>query len=321
MCGICGTVGFVDRALLGRMTRIIAHRGPDDAGVYVNEQARAGLGNRRLSIIDLSPAGHMPMSNEDGRVWITYNGEVYNFRELRRLLESRGHQFRSNTDTEVLIHGYEEWGVDLLPKLNGMFAFGLLDLRKSVSRPTVLLARDRLGIKPLYYAQIGDKLVFGSEIKSLLLCNDVPRRMNMEALHKYLAFRWVPGPETMFDEILKLSPGHYLWWENGTLAIQSYWDLVFQVDRESREPELVEELGTVLRRAVARHLISDVPLGVFLSGGLDSTTILALASETGSEPIKAYTVAYRPEDGRLEQSDEDALYARRVAAHFGAEYH
>ena len=320
MCGICGTAGFVDRDLLERMTDIIAYRGPDDSGVYVSQEARVGLGNRRLSIIDLSHAGHMPMSNEDGRLWITYNGEIYNFRELRRELEGRGHRFRSNTDTEVLIHGYEEWGVDVLPKLNGMFAFALLDLRKSAFRPTVLLARDRLGIKPLYYVQIDDKLIFGSEIKSILVCADVPRRMNVKALHSYLAFRWVPGPETMFEGIFKLSPGHYLRWENGLLDTQSYWDLTFQVDHESREPELVEELREILRRSVARHLVSDVPLGVFLSGGLDSTTILALASEMTREPVKTYTVAYRPEDGRLEQSDEDASFARRVAKHFGADY-
>jgi asparagine synthase (glutamine-hydrolysing) len=320
MCGICGTVGFVDRALLERMTSIITHRGPDDSGVYVSQEARVGLGNRRLSIIDLSEAGHMPMPNEDGRLWITYNGEVYNFRELRHELEDQGHRFRSNTDTEVLIHGYEEWGVSLLPKLNGMFAFALLDLRKSSSRPIVLLARDRLGIKPLYYVMAGDRLIFGSEIKSILLCSDVPRRLNVDALHKYLAFRWVPGPETMFDGIFKLSPGHYLQWESGTVAIQCYWDLSFQVEQQACESELVEEMREILRRSVARHLVSDVPLGVFLSGGLDSTTILALASEISQEPVKTYTVAYRPEDGRLEQSDEDAGFARRAARHFGADY-
>jgi len=321
MCGICGTVGFVDRALLERMTSIIAHRGPDDTGIYVSQAARVGLGNRRLSIIDLSQAGHMPMSNEDGRLWITYNGEIYNFRELRRELEGHGHRFRSNTDTEVLLHGYEQWGVHLLPKLNGMFAFGLLDLRESTSHPSVLLARDRMGIKPLYYSRLGDKLIFGSEIKSLLVCADVARQMNTGALHKYLAFRWVPGPETMFEGIFKLSPGHYVVWKDGSLDTKSYWNLTFQINRQSREKEQAEELRAILERSIARHLVSDVPLGVFLSGGLDSTTILALATRTIREPVTTYTIAYRPEDGRLEQSDEDAMFARRVAKHFGADYH
>jgi asparagine synthase (glutamine-hydrolysing) len=321
MCGICGTAGFVDRGLIERMTTIISHRGPDDAGIYLSETAQVGLGNRRLSIIDLSPAGHMPMSNEDGRVWITHNGEIYNFRELRDDLEVRGHRFQSNTDTEVIIHGYEEWGVNVLNKLNGMFALALLDLRQSHTRPKLLLARDRLGIKPLYYTTIGDRMLFGSEIKSLLLSPEVQRHMNFEALHRYLAFRWVAGPETLFDGIYKLMPGHYLLWENGQCSSHRYWDLHFDVDQTCNEQALVEEMRSILDRSIARHLISDVPLAVFLSGGLDSSAILALASRQARDPITAYTVAYRREDGRLEQSDEDAKYAQLVAKRFGAKYH
>jgi asparagine synthase (glutamine-hydrolysing) len=321
MCGICGTAGFVDRKLLERMTSIIAHRGPDDAGIYVSETAEVGLGNRRLSIIDLSPAGHMPMSNEDDRIWITYNGEIYNFRELRCDLKTRGHQFRSNTDTEVLIHGYEEWGVNLLSKLNGMFALALLDFRESEILPKLLLARDRLGIKPLYHTTIGDKLIFGSEIKSILLCPEVQRQINLEALHRYLAFRWVPGPETLFKGVYKLMPGHYLLWQDGRSTIHCYWDLKFDIDQTSSEEALIEELQGILSRSIARHLISDVPLGVFLSGGLDSSTILAVAAKLTREPMTAYTVAYPREDGRLEQSDEDSKYARLVARHCGADYH
>jgi asparagine synthase (glutamine-hydrolysing) len=320
MCGICGIAGFTDRSLLEQMTSIITHRGPDDSGIYISSAAQVGLGNRRLSIIDLSHAGHMPMSNEDGRIWITYNGEIYNFRELRRELQDHGHQFRSNTDSEILLHGYEEWGLDMLDRLNGMFAFALLDLREGSDAPKLLLARDRFGIKPLYYTAVGNTLIFGSEVKSILLSASAPRQMNLQALHQYLAFRWVPGPETLFQGIYKLLPGHYLLWKDGDHTIRRYWNLSFQPDNTSSEAELAEELRAILRRAVTRHLISDVPLGVFLSGGLDSSTILALATEATAGPVTAYTIAYRPEDGSLEQSDEDWKFARSVAKHFGADY-
>lgn len=321
MCGICGLAGFTDRSLLERMTSIIAHRGPDDSGIYISAAAQVGLGNRRLSIIDLSAAGRMPMSNENGRVWITYNGEIYNFRELRRQLEDRGHRFKSNTDSEVVIHGYEEWGMAVLQKLNGMFAFALLDLQESEQAPKLLLARDRFGIKPLYYTAQRDTLIFGSEIKSILLSPTSPREMNLAALHQYLAFRWVPGPDTLFQGIYKLLPGHYLLWKDGESKIERYWNFNSQPDNSSTEADFAQELREILQRAVTRHMISDVPLGVFLSGGLDSSTILALASQASREPITAYTIAYRPEDGRLEQSDEDWKFARLVAKQFGADYH
>lgn len=320
MCGICGTAGFVDEILLERMTTIIAHRGPDDAGMFISQEGRVGLGNRRLSIIDLSAAGHMPMCNEDGNVWITYNGEIFNFQQLRRELVSLGHQFRSNTDTEVLIHGYEEWGAELLPRLNGMFAFGLLDLRKSIHHPKLLLARDRLGIKPLYYSQLGNKLIFGSEIKSLLLYSDTPHEINLGALSSYLTFRWVPGPETMFNGVFKLPPGHYLVWQDGEVITSCYWDMQFKIENTG-ERDLIDRLRSTLESAVERHLVSDVPLGVFLSGGLDSTTILALATRSTGRPVSAYTIAYRPEDGHLEQSDADAKFARLAASYFDADYH
>lgn len=326
MCGICGTAGFTDKSLLGQMTGIISHRGPDDAGVYISSAARVGLGNRRLSIIDLSPAGHMPMSNEEGSIWITQNGEIYNFPELRRELEQQGHTFRSRSDTEVLIHGYEQWGLNLLPRLNGMFAFALLDLRDKSHHPgpKLLLARDRFGIKPLYYWSKGNRLLFASEVKSILLAEEVHAKLNVEALHRYLSFLWIPGPHTLFSGIEQLPPGHYLAWNDDgkeRLTTKPYWRLRFDADEHMREDAAVEELRVILQRSVDRHLISDVPVGVFLSGGLDSSSILALSTKNNGSGRKAYTIAFRGEDAELEQSADDAKYARKVAQQFHAEYH
>ncbi len=319
MCGICGTAGFAERDLLERMTGLMAHRGPDDRGVFVAPDGMFGLGNCRLSIIDLSAAGHMPMSNEDDSVWVTYNGEIYNFPSLRAELEALGHRFRSRTDSEVIVHGYEQWGLDLLRRLNGMFAFALLDCRNRPAK--LLLARDRLGIKPLYYTTFNGRLIFASEIKAILSTPGVPREMDLGSLHRYLAFLWVPGPETMFKKIYKLPPGHYLAWRDGQYSIHSYWDIRFEPTTIKGERELASELREVLSGAVERQMISDVPLGVFLSGGLDSSTIVALASQIASEPLKTYTIAYRPEDSALEQSDEDASSAREVAEWFKTEHH
>jgi asparagine synthase (glutamine-hydrolysing) len=323
MCGICGTAGFTDRALLERMTRIISHRGPDDEGSYISPEAGVGLGNRRLSIIDLSPAGHMPMSNEDGSIWVTQNGEIYNFPELRKELQKHGHHFRSRSDTEVLIHGYEEWGLDLLSRLNGMFAFALLDLRerRPEGSPVLLLARDRFGIKPLYYWSRGKRLVFASEIKAILLTETVQAELNLEALHRFLSFLWIPGPATLFSGIEQVPPGHYLGWSDEGIVIRPYWELRFNPDEKMREQAAVEQLRSILRRAVDRHLISDVPVGVFLSGGLDSSSLLALSTKRDGGVRKAYTIAYRQEDALLEQCGDDARYARMVAKHFHADYH
>jgi len=326
MCGICGTAGFIDKALLEQMANIMSHRGPDDAGIHLSPDAQVGLGNRRLSIIDLSPAGHMPMSNEDGSIWITQNGEIYNFPELRQELEQRGHTFRSRSDTEVLIHGYEQWGLDLLPRLNGMFAFALLDLRAKCdrTRPTLVLARDRFGIKPLYYWLKGNRLIFASEIKAILLANDVHPELNLEALHRYLSFLWTPGPATLFTGIEQLPAAHYLAWsDSGTnrIEITPYWQLRFDPREGMKEMTAAEEVGSILQRAVNRHLIGDVPVGVFLSGGLDSTSILALSTTRNGGTRKAYTIAYRSADAELEQSADDAKYARKVAQRFHAEYH
>src|SRR5437868_9624952 len=234
MCGICGTAGFVDQQLLERMVEVIHHRGPDDHGLQISTEAQVGLGNCRLSIIDLSPAGHMPMANEDGSIWITQNGEIYNFPELRQELEQRGHRFQSRSDTEVLIHGYEQWGLDLLPRLNGMFAFALLDLREHTQGPRLVLARDRFGIKPLYYCQRGERLLFASEIKSILQDAEVSAALNVESLHRYLSFLWVPGPATMFVGIEQLPPAYYLTWDGGGIKMAPYWQMQFKAVESMR---------------------------------------------------------------------------------------
>jgi len=323
MCGICGTAGFADEQQLEAMNQAMLHRGPDDGGIHIvcrpDGQPWIGLANRRLSIIDLSAAGHQPMSNEQGDTWITYNGELFNFLELRPGLEARGHHFRSQTDTEVLVHLYEEQGPDFLKQLNGMFGLALWDGQEQ----RLLLARDPFGIKPLYYMPLPDgRLAFASEIKCLLAGGLLTPEVDAEALHYYLNFLWVPGPKTLFKGVFKLLPGHYLLWQNGAYSVHPYWDGTPRAPaREQPEAELVAELRDHLQAAVRRHLISDVPLGVFLSGGLDSSAILALSTQIANRSMKAYTIAFRAEDAQHEQSDEDRKYARLVARAFGAEHH
>src|ERR1700722_2474323 len=228
MCGISGLVNCGDSDALARMTNVQTHRGPDDSGLWERrfpDGSYIGLGSRRLAILDLSPDGHMPMSNEDGTVWITYNGEIYNFANLRRELEGKGHRFRSHTDTEAIVHLYEEYGVECLNRLNGMFAVAICDLRGTA--PTLFLARDHFGIKPLYFYERGGKLAFASEIKALLEVPGIDARIDMEALHQYLTFLWMPDPATMFHSIRKLEAGHYAIWQRGEFKIEQYWDLTF----------------------------------------------------------------------------------------------
>src|SRR5439155_4613648 len=227
MCGIAGILNFsdapVNRTILGKMTSVLAHRGPDGEGIYLS--GPVGLGHRRLAIIDLSPAGRQPMSNEKGTVWVTYNGEIYNFPEIRCELEARGHTFRSLTDTEVVIHAYEEWGVDCVHRFNGMFAFGLWDEPKR----RLWLVRDRLGVKPLFYCALSDRLLFGSEIKALLRDPEVPRAIDYEALAYYLALNYVPAPRTLFAAVRQVLPGHYLIVDaDGQIQQTEYWDLAFR---------------------------------------------------------------------------------------------
>jgi asparagine synthase (glutamine-hydrolysing) len=300
------------------MNTAMAHRGPDDHGVYTSPDGLASLGNRRLAIIDLSAAGHMPMANEDASVVISYNGEIYNFVELREELLAQGYRFKSNSDTEVVLRLYERDGEAAFARLNGMFAAAIWDVREQ----KLVLARDQMGIKPVYYHQSGNRLLFASEIKCLLESDLVTVTVDPAALHYFLTFLWVPGPKTLFRGIFKLMPGELLVWKGGRVTRRYFADIPLdQPISSATERELVSELRSVLRNAVRRQMVSDVPVGVFLSGGLDSTAILALASEATGKPVNAYTIAYRQEDARLEQSADDRFYARRAAKHFSANYH
>ena len=318
MCGICGIAGHADGELLTGMNASLHHRGPDDGGIYLSPDGRIGLGNRRLAIIDLSAAGHMPMSTPAGDIWITYNGEVYNFPELRRELEQKGVRFVSATDSEVVLHLYAEYGMEAFERLNGMFALAIWDAR----REQLILARDRLGIKPLYYTSVNGDLLFASEIKAFLRHPQFQTRIDPESLHYYLTHLWVPGPGTMLEGVRKLAPGHTLCWRDGATEIKPFWQIAWSESARGTPAELADELRSILARAVKRHMIADVPIGLFLSGGLDSTTLLALMSQASPQPVAAYTIAFREEDARLEQSaGEDVKFAELAARKYGANFH
>lgn len=313
MCGICGKLNFdptdsVSSALLKSMADAIAHRGPDDEGFYLSGQV--GLGFRRLSIIDLS-GGHQPLSNEDGTIWIVFNGEIYNYQELRPYLISKGHTFRTQSDTEVIVHLYEEFGEKCVEKLRGMFGFAIWDGREK----KLLLARDRVGIKPLYYAVTGRSLIFGSEMKAILADPEVKRELLPSSIDRFLTFDYVPGEETLLKNIYKLPPGSLLVHQNGKQQIKQYWDLQFSQkemifrDAEARLLELLEE-------SVQLHMISDVPVGFLLSGGVDSTAMLSLARGKTDRPISSYTVGFANSDFADERP-----YARLAAEKFGSEHH
>lgn len=313
MCGICGIVNGagaewpVEQALLRQMCTVLRHRGPDDEGVWTD--GVAGLGQRRLAIIDLSPAGRQPMSNETGTIWITFNGEVYNFPELRKMLEKQGHRFHSRTDTETVVHLYEEKGINALHHLRGMFAFALWDSNCQ----QLLLARDRLGQKPLYYGIFNHRLYFASEIKALVTLPKVPRQVNWRAIDHYLTYHYVPGDLTAFEGIYKLLPAHYLLWKNGNVTVERYWEPSFTPKLSLDETEAKERLLALLKEAVQLRLISDVPLGAFLSGGVDSSTVVALMSQTSSH-VRTFSIGFH-EAGMSELS-----YARQVAERFGTEH-
>lgn len=306
MCGICGIVTFgpgmsVERDNLLAMRDTMVHRGPDDAGIFI--ERNVGLGHRRLSIIDLS-TGHQPMTNEDGKVVIVFNGELYNYLGLRDQLLAKGHVFTTHSDTEVIIHAYEQYGENCLEHFRGMFVFAIWDSR----RHQLFIARDRLGKKPLYYAQWGDTFLFASEIKGILAHPAAHRAMDLDALDLYFGFRYVPGPRTMFKDIAKLQPGHYLQIRDNVASTSEYWDFsaiqTRQVSQVTAEKEFVE----LLRESVRLRLMSDVPLGVFLSGGIDSSAVVALMSDLVSEPIKTFSVGYT---GDSEENEFE--YARMVA--------
>ncbi len=325
MCGISGLIDCGDRETLARMNRIQAHRGPDDHGIWERkfpDGSYLGLGSQRLAILDLSPAGHMPMCNEDGSVWITYNGEIYNFGELRRELAGRGHRFSSATDSEVVLHLYEQEGVDCVKRLNGMFAFAICDLRAGT--PMVFMARDHFGIKPFYYVQQGRRLAFASEIKALLEVPGVAVEIDYEALHQYLTFLWVPDPKTMFRGICKLPAGHYAIAKNGELSVRQYWDLEFPsagAEFPTSEEELAAEIHERFRSSVQAQMISDVPIGAFLSAGLDSTSIVAMLARSTNQPVRTYTITYPKEYRVGENALDDPKVAARFARQLGCEHH
>ena len=324
MCGICGKISLdinsrIDEDLMRKMCSVLVHRGPDDEGVYLSEnrgqrtenRIRVGLGHRRLSIIDLSPAGHQPMSNEDGTVWVVINGEIYNFLELREILEKKGHRFKSHSDTEVLLHLYEEKGIDCLKDLRGMFAFAIWDERNE----RLFLARDRIGKKPLYYTHKNQTLIFASEIKAILEDPDISAEVNKPAITDYLTYGYTPTPESMFKGIMKLPPAHFMLYQKGSLKLEKYWRLDFSKKVKLSEPVWREQILDKLEEATRIRLVSDVPLGVFLSGGLDSSAIVYMMSKINAGPVKTFSIGFE------EQDHNELKYARIIARHFNTEHH
>lgn len=308
MCGLAGLVYF-DRnrqiipTELKAMGDSIAHRGPDDEGFYVNNNV--GLAFRRLSIIDLN-AGHQPLSNANNTINIVFNGEIYNFLELRKLLDQKGYLFKTHTDTEVILHLYEEFGVDCLTYLRGMFAFSIWDNNKQ----QLFCARDRFGIKPFYYYIDDEKFVFGSEIKAILKAKDIEARLSHEALESYFAFGYITSDLSVYTKIKKLQPGHYLllsFKEKATIKIQRYWDIRFEPDYSKAENQWTEEIESLFSEAVKIHMISDVPLGAFLSGGIDSSSVVAAMAKNSNQPIQTFSIGFK------EQKYNELEFAREVA--------
>jgi asparagine synthase (glutamine-hydrolysing) len=314
MCGITGLINCGDEQALSRMAQIIAYRGPDDYGIKWFGVKKSGLAHRRLSIIDLSSAGHQPMSNLKGNLWITYNGEIYNYREIRNELSLKGYKFSSHTDTEVILYGYEEWGIDCLKKFNGMFAFAIYDSNTG----KVVLVRDRLGIKPLYYFANNTCMIFASEIKAILAAGIVPAQPDYYSLHTPTRFQI--EPYTGFKDISKVPPGHYLVYEHGKLLIQRYWGLTIQ-EESPAEQAAIETLDELLKDSVRLQMIADVPVGVLLSGGLDSSLISALMKGETNKPIHSFTIKFTKEDQKFEKMPDDSYYARLVAKQFGFIHH
>lgn len=310
MCGIAGYFGQGDRGILERMTNTLTHRGPDDVGFYINGQL--GFGFRRLSIIDLSPLGHQPMENSDGNIVVIFNGEIYNFVELRQELEKKGYRFKSKSDTEVIIYAYAEYGTECFSKMNGMFAIALYDKKNQ----RVILARDRLGKKPLYWSKRGDTLMFGSELKALMAHPLFEKDIDRASLNKYFAFDYIPTPHTIFKEVYKLEPGHYLTYEKGNVMKTCFWDMKFTAGNFFTDTtDILKELDKRLEKAVTSRLVSDVPLGIFLSGGLDSSTIAYYAQKGSKEKIKTFSIGFQ------EKSFDESNYARAVAQLLGTDHH
>ncbi|KPK41114.1 MAG: hypothetical protein AMJ78_06420 [Omnitrophica WOR_2 bacterium SM23_29] len=312
MCGICGIVnitkGRIDEEVVRAMTQAMAHRGPDDEGIYSTKGAC--LGHRRLSIIDISSAGHQPLSNEDKTIWLIINGEIYNYKDLRNELEKKGHIFSSHSDAEVLVHLYEEKGKDCVSSLVGMFAFAIWDSRKEL----LFLARDRIGKKPLLYAYANGNLCFASEFSALLKSNLIKKEINLEALDYYLTFGYIPAPLTIYKNVFKLMPAHILMFKNGEVNIERYWQLDYKKKIDITEDEAEREILKLLFDAVKVRLYSDVSLGVFLSGGIDSSMIVGLMSQVYKQRIKTFSIGF-------DESDYNELrYARNIAKLFNTEH-
>lgn len=307
MCGICGFHGFEDRTLVKKMCKTLYHRGPDDEGFFFDKNVNLGL--RRLSIID-TKGGHQPIHNEDESIWIVFNGEIYNYLDLKEKLEKKGHIFYTQSDTEVIVHCYEEFGIESVKKLRGDFAFAIWDSNKK----RLILARDRLGVAPLYYTVIDNSIVFASEIKAILEYEKVKRELDFESLHYYLTFGYVPSPLTGFKNIKKLLPGHILIWENENYNISKYWDVESKTTNFS-EDYYLKNVTEIIKESVKIRLMGEVPLGVYLSGGLDSSTITAVVSKIFNKPVKTFSVGndYEPVD--------ELKYARIVSEKFNTDHH
>jgi len=330
MCGICGKINLYNKPVgkhqLNMMCQALSCRGPDDSGHYSNNSQGdenspffVGLGHQRLSIIDLSKAGHQPMSNENGTIWITFNGEIYNYQVIKKDLEAKGHTFISDTDTEVLVHLYEEEGLNAVNHINGMFAFALWD--EGLNR--LWVCRDRAGIKPLVYYWNEKQFIFGSEIKALLTDSQISKELDDEALFLYLTFNYVPAPHTIYKGIKKLEPGHWLVIQNGKLEIEKYWDTPYTTEAgisslsfNEQERNFKKRLFESLNDAVSDRMIADVPLGAFLSGGIDSSIIVALMARHSSKPIKTFSIGFK-NDGLFDETH----YAREVAKLYGTDHH
>ena len=312
MCGICGVFNFgtkapADGVALKRAAAAMVHRGPDDEGFHLDGEL--GLGNRRLSIIDL-PGGHQPLANEDQTLWITFNGEIYNYQELRADLISRGHQFRTSSDTETLVHLYEQFDIAALDALRGMFAFALWDSR----RHRLMLARDRLGVKPLFYRLEPGRLVFASELRALRELAERPLEVEPQSVYDFFGFRYIPAPHTFYRDVQKLLPGHYLLADSNGVTTRAYWDVPPEEEGARKAPAVAQEVLDLLRESVRLRLIADVPLGVFLSGGTDSSAVVALMAELGARPLRTFSVGFD------DPAYTELPYARVVARRYATEH-
>jgi len=317
MCGITGVYNLDERKadpiLLKSMTDCLRHRGPDDSGIYVDQNV--GLGHARLSILDLSPAGHQPMSNDDQTIWVTFNGEIYNFQEIRKELEQKGYKFKSNSDTEVIIKSYEEWGLKAVEKYRGMFAFAIWDKK----REKLYLVRDRAGVKPLYYYINNEVFLFSSELKSFHKHPNFKKEINFDALALFLQFGYILAPHTIFKNAYKVKPGHYLEVDkNGKIEETKYWDIVdfyLASPIDKSEDEIEKELEQILTESFKYRLVSDVPVGIFLSGGIDSSLVTAILQSNSKTPIKTFTIGFH------EKGYDEAPYAKKIAEYLKTDHH